>query len=177
MIEIDVKHLENGLHHYSFEVNPEDIYIEEFENAHFRDKVRVEIALQKWSDDFTLEGEIFARSIIECSRCLTPCDLHFHLPIKLYFKRKLKLSESDEAINLTEDDLITLSYDESTIELDGRIRETLILGIPLKVLCSENCQGLCPMCGINLNEETCDCHSTVIDPRWEKLRQLSIQKS
>jgi uncharacterized protein len=60
----------------------------------------------------------------------------------------------------------------SVLDLTEDVRQTILLSVPLKLLCSETCAGLCPRCGANLNTEVCTCSETLIDPRWEKLRSL-----
>ena len=59
-----------------------------------------------------------------------------------------------------------------SFELDEIIREQLILNMDMTVLCREDCKGLCPKCGRNLNEGDCGCDRTEIDPRLAKLKQL-----
>jgi uncharacterized protein len=65
-----------------------------------------------------------------------------------------------------------ISPNTHEIDLSFGVRESLLLALPMKVLCSEDCKGLCPHCGANLNEESCDCVAETIDPRWAELRKL-----
>jgi len=60
------------------------------------------------------------------------------------------------------------------IDLRSDICENLLLMIPMKRLCKEDCLGLCATCGANLNLETCHCKSATIDARWEKLKNLKL---
>jgi uncharacterized protein len=63
-----------------------------------------------------------------------------------------------------------LYYDSDQIDLTDRIIEAIVVDIPMKVLCSENCKGLCPYCGADLNEEENHrCVEQDFDPRWKKL--------
>jgi uncharacterized protein len=57
------------------------------------------------------------------------------------------------------------------IDLTAAIREHVLLGLPAFAVCQEDCRGLCPHCGANLNEGSCDCRTTVVDPRWAALQQ------
>jgi len=61
---------------------------------------------------------------------------------------------------------------QAVIDIADDVRQTLLLAVPLKLLCSENCRGLCPTCGKNLNEGECSCRNDVGDPRWDVLRNL-----
>lgn len=173
MVDVDIKRLGNGVHHLQVAVNADDIDLIDFEDGSFPDPIFVNLTLAKWDDDLTIEGIIKTNLLIECSRCLKPCLVSLEVPLKLFYKRKLFLSETDTIINLNNDDLMTLSYDENIISLDYRIRESLILSVPMKVLCENDCRGLCPVCGIDLNHETCTCRSDYIDPRWAALRQVT----
>ena len=60
----------------------------------------------------------------------------------------------------------------AVIDLGEDVRQTLILAVPLKLLCRPECKGLCPQCGTNLNNETCSCTTVEADPRWDALRAL-----
>jgi uncharacterized protein len=62
-------------------------------------------------------------------------------------------------------------------EIDDLVREAVILSVPAKPLCSENCKGLCPVCGTDLNRSTCSCAKKDIDPRWDQLKGLLKKKS
>ncbi len=174
MIEINIKLLADGINHCNFIASPEELDLQDFDEATFSDEIIIELTINKWDDDLTVEGLIKADASIECSCCLMVCDFLLEIPLKLFFKRKLILSETDILINLTEEDLITLSYDENIIKFDDRVRESLVLALPMKMLCREDCKGLCPICGINLNEEFCSCEEQTFDPRWSKLRQFAI---
>jgi uncharacterized protein len=58
------------------------------------------------------------------------------------------------------------------LDVSQEIRDTVILGLPSKILCREDCRGICPRCGANLNETNCDCIKEAVDPRWEALQNL-----
>ena len=63
-------------------------------------------------------------------------------------------------------------YDSDVIDIAIPLRESLLLAEPLQALCREDCKGLCPVCGVNLNEETCTCETKTIDPRLAALKQF-----
>ncbi|MFN7623911.1 MAG: DUF177 domain-containing protein, partial [Acidobacteriota bacterium] len=71
-------------------------------------------------------------------------------------------------IELTADDLGISVYENDQIDLDEMVVEQLELSLPFRLLCQEDCRGLCPQCGADLNTEACDCQP-LIDPRWEAL--------
>jgi hypothetical protein len=66
---------------------------------------------------------------------------------------------------------------QTVIDLSDDARQTVLLALPLKHLCREDCRGLCPQFGRNLNEGTCDCRETRLDGRWDKLKEFQNNKS
>jgi uncharacterized protein len=115
----------------------------------------------------TVGGELRA----ECHRCLAS----FAMPIHASFVFALNRGERDQLSGgAEEDDLETIpAAGETRYDIFPRVREALILEIPIKLLCEEGCRGVCPTCGANLNTEECTCASSPGDPRWSALRKLT----
>jgi len=65
----------------------------------------------------------------------------------------------------------------SVIDVSEDVRQTLLLALPFKRVCREQCKGLCPHCGKNLNEAPCGCTESTDDSRWEKLKDLKFSKN
>ena len=75
--------------------------------------------------------------------------------------------------DVDEDDLVLLAdAEEGAYDILPRVREAVILELPMRFLCSEDCKGLCPLCGANLNRGPCACGDREQDPRWEPLKKL-----
>jgi uncharacterized protein len=72
-------------------------------------------------------------------------------------------------------DIIYLHPETDKIDLSEDVRDYALLALPMKKLCSENCKGLCPKCGKNLNDGPCECRDEKIDPRWEPLQKLKTK--
>lgn len=64
--------------------------------------------------------------------------------------------------------------DHLTLDIEHWVQESIGLNFPTKVLCQSDCAGLCPQCGVNWNETSCDCVAPVGDPRWDKLKDLKL---
>lgn len=109
-----------------------------------------------------LKADVTAEVITACARCLAPVKYEQSVAVFLILSRG---PESDEA-----DDIIFVETDE--VDLDEILTSELILNMKTAVLCSEDCKGLCPKCGKNLNEGDCGCDRRELDPRLEKLRNL-----
>ena len=70
------------------------------------------------------------------------------------------------------EDYIFFKSSDLQADLSDIVRQAIILAVGMKPLCSEDCRGLCPDCGVNLNKQSCRCASEKIDPRWEGLKKL-----
>jgi uncharacterized protein len=61
---------------------------------------------------------------------------------------------------------------ETVVDITDDVRQTVLLGIPQKLVCREDCLGLCPSCGANRNTAPCTCADAAVDPRWERLKGM-----
>jgi len=122
-----------------------------------------------------LVGHVAATLECDCSRCLET----FAVPVDATFDVMFLPVEADVAGaregdgEVREDDIGVSFYKDDVIDLGELIREQFYLSLPMKPLCREDCQGLCPVCGINRNRETCSCRSEWVDPRMEALRRIA----
>ena len=125
---------------------------------------------------FRLVGRVQAVLGLPCDRCLEaftlPVDATFDLR---YQPRSDNTGEGEREIE--EDDLTTAFYDNQTIDLGQLMREQFYLLLPMKPLCREDCRGLCPVCGTNLNRGACDCRLEWEDPRLAVLKTLRNKDS
>ncbi len=113
---------------------------------------------------------------LECDRCLKPLESS----IALKFNREYVTTadyEALHAVELAEDDLNLLVFDGVVIDVDALVREELLLAAPDQVLCQQNCQGICPTCGVDRNVTACVCETAEIDPRWAGLKELVNRES
>lgn len=124
-----------------------------------------EITVSVTDDGVAAEGQLSAKTELECTRCLEP----YQQTLDIHFTEIFSFSPSqDEKDDLKEQKLPPDGY----INLEPLIREYALLDIPIKHLCSEDCKGLCSVCGVNLNHEDCGHRQEDIDPRMAKLKQL-----
>ena len=164
---------------YSFEAFPAETTLElEADNIDFvsqgfafKDLLTVKISIQEVNDEYFCQAYLTVPVEEECCRCLALFDdelsFDFNFSIKIGKGESVLSSESDNS------DVILLGDGEHIVDLSNVIREAIMLELPAKPLCDEECRGLCPSCGVNLNEETCKCKGEEIDDRWEDLKDLS----
>src|SRR4051812_3003025 len=120
---------------------------------------------------FRLVGRVRTTLELPCSRCLEPFTLPVDQTFDLRYQPHAQNAGEGER-EIEEDDLTTAFYENDEVDLGQLMREQFYLALPMKPLCGEHCKGLCPVCGKNLNRETCDCSSTWEDPRLAALRAL-----
>ena len=112
-------------------------------------------------------GVVLLRAIVgyrfdgQCDRCLDPFSREGTLPIEHVLVTSAEDEDSDELVVL----------EDFQLDLDELVETDLWLELPSKSLCREDCRGLCPQCGKNLNEGLCGCGKKDIDPRLEALKQ------
>jgi uncharacterized protein len=120
---------------------------------------------------FTLVGRLKTVLESDCSRCAEPYPVPVDADLELTFLPAAENTGEPEQ-EVGEDDLGVSFYRDDVIDLAEVMREQFYLALPMKPLCGEQCQGLCPVCGINRNRDTCRCESTWVDPRMDALRRL-----
>jgi uncharacterized protein len=141
-----------------------------------------ELDLQMDEDNVFVRGHLAGRVDVACSRCVGPV----HLPIAedlfvTYMPASRMPDEPDdvdiadvevEPATADEDDVDLYPYEGEEINLEPLLREQILLAVPYAPLCREDCKGLCPVCGTDLNAGQCPCDRTPIDPRWSALKGL-----
>ncbi len=118
-----------------------------------------------------VEGEVGAVTLIECDRCLRPIEL----PVNTRFKVEYVTPEAyqlEQDAELEEEDLALSIFDGEAIDVDQLVREQLLLEVPAHALCQEDCKGLCPVCGVDWNQSSCNCQTRDVDPRWSGLKNM-----
>lgn len=121
----------------------------------------------KRNRQLTLEARVHLNLMIPCDRCLTPVKV----PFSLAFEREVDLNASDEdRAEALDEQPYVIGYD---LDVDRLVEDELYSNLPMKVLCREDCKGLCRVCGANLNTQTCNCddHSSE-DPRMSVIRDI-----
>ena len=132
----------------------------EFHNLEFVNReieidepIKLELEIFNTRNSFVIEGKLKAELILSCSRCLQK----YSSPIELDISEEVVKSEME---------------DEEELYLDEIVVDNIILFLPMKPLCSDDCKGICPECGQDLNEGECDCEVEALDPRLAKLKDF-----
>lgn len=112
-----------------------------------------------------IQGEVDLKVSIPCSRCLeeVPTDICFFIDKDLKLEGPVVIDEEMEET----DYLIGLNLD-----IDKLVYGEILVNWPMKVLCSEDCKGICKVCGMNLNKGNCNCQRTELDPRMAAIQDV-----
>jgi uncharacterized protein len=135
--------------------------------------VDVNCLITRTSGTVFIKGAFSAAIDIDCSRCLE----YASLTIGSDFAYTLipAKAETREDLELTPEELEISYYHDDFIDLAPIICEQIILQIPMRVLCSEECKGLCPHCGTNLNTSSCNCHLNIVNDRMAVLKNFKVK--
>ncbi|MCT4606385.1 MAG: DUF177 domain-containing protein [Marinisporobacter sp.] len=164
-MEINLAELKNGLKkELDLEVKEKIEDLSYFgEHIPLLDPVTFKGKIYNVNGELYMEGSVESAGEFNCYRCLNK----FHQKIMGEVHEKL-VEESDSEGEV--DDYFIIKNDK--INISEIIENALTLALPMKIVCHEDCKGLCPVCGKNLNEEPCACEKDDIDPRLAKLKDL-----
>ena len=130
-------------------------------------KEPVELTITNTGDRvLELEGSGIVTVGIPCDRCLEDVEVK----VTLDFKHKIDTESDayDQSEDLDENNYI----DGYSLDVEQLVYNELLVGWPTKILCSEDCKGICNVCGQNLNKGTCNCEDTGLDPRMSVIRDV-----
>ncbi len=138
-----------------------------------RTRGHLHVELHKSGEDVFARGRLQANVTLPCSVCLGPAQVAIDAKLNMTF-----VPDGEEAAESNDplDDVDVATHDRETVDLEPIVREQIILGLPISVHCREDCKGLCPTCGQNLNERDCG-HRPAEAPSVlaEHLAKLNLQ--
>jgi len=123
-------------------------------------------------EDIRVQGRYSGEFEVGCARCLAPVRKTIQGSFDLLF-RPQGVDQGSSERSISADETEIGYYQKSGLLLEDVLREQVLLSLPARTLCREDCKGLCPRCGRDLNTETCDCDPAPADPRWSALSDLA----
>jgi len=162
---------EEGL---SFAVeNEQDDFAIESEDCRLAGPVKVAGALEKVGREVFLQGRVETRLTVTCARCLEEFAFPVKTRVTAHYVPEEAAPPGKAEMELHAEDIDVEFYDGETVDLTQAIHDQILLTLPASCLCRENCRGLCPHCGTNLNLGACECQDeTTGDPRLDILKTL-----
>ena len=141
----------------------------------FDTQLTVKLKITKAGDQYLLEGSLSGGLRVVCDRCLDD----YHMDLKHDFNAYLDSPPPSDThlseVELLDEDMEVDFIKDREIDLDEMIKEQIYLSLPMKSLCTDQCRGLCPICGMNLNVSDCQCQREQGHPGFLKLRDLKIE--
>lgn len=142
---------------------------EKSEVASVDSDIEFHIDLLRTAGEISVRGEIGFLAVARCSRCLSDVSVDTNLEVTLILSPS-ETEKKEEAGG----EIDYETYRGRTIDLNDYMREQVNLSLPYKVVCTEDCRGLCGGCGRNLNEQQCGCETHEEDSRFAVLKDIKI---
>ena len=165
---LSLNEVSRGEARFTGDVSPDDP-LWEGSDVRLQEPLRVDLRAQTVGDGVLVRGRMYTRVTQECRRCLAPVEAEVDDDVTLLFE---PLGDDEEAELVGE--VYPLPERGDALDLGPALREELILRLPDLVVCSESCRGLCPTCGANLNETTCECVPVEESSPWTALKNLKF---
>lgn len=137
--------------------------------------VEGEVKLHRTNQGIFADGYVEVPVEMECIRCLEPFVATLRFPLREQFYPTIDVN-TGVPVAPPADDLAFPLDRNHLLDLREAIRQNLVLALPVKPLCKDDCAGLCPTCGHNLNDGPCDCPPEPVDDRFSALRELLEQQ-
>ena len=172
-MRIELENLEGGKGDFAHvyqpdELNPVDERVRLTAPAAVTGKVRLS------GNEVVVKGHVDTRAQVECDRCLQPVEAPVSADFTLEYITGSEY-ESSEVAELTEAEMSVAVFDGAGLDVDEIVKEQILLAVPTRMLCREDCKGICPECGIDRNTGECSCVADDIDPRWAALKNLKTE--
>ena len=167
MVELNLERLELG--RSTLELDDELVRDDpDYEDGKLRATVQGELVVDAMDQRIVVHGEFASTHTVECDRCAKAFTLETEPDVEVMILRNPTRGDVPE----DQDDAWVIHQQGGVVDLDESLLEAVVLEEPQKILCREDCAGLCPRCGIDRNESECDCVTEELDSRWAALEKL-----
>ncbi|HLA39737.1 MAG TPA: DUF177 domain-containing protein [Candidatus Glassbacteria bacterium] len=174
LLVIQLDSLKSGSHRTKGNLRPAALDIDEYSAFSFSGPLELDVRISSTDQlTFYASGTLSYRAQGECRKCLKFIEVPRQGAVRGVFAlpEALQKLSPDNQTNES-DDIWELDPGQKSLDLSGLVRECLFLDYPMYIQCSEDCRGLCPNCGADLNLKDCGCRSNAVDVRWAKLNEL-----
>lgn len=175
-MQIELKHIKGGLleQDYSCKVAdfPDIAALVPESGAVYRDPISIHLRFQQTGRMVEVDGRIQATIMLICGRCLCTFERVLTETVSLTYVPGLTAQELAAEHELNKDELGLIMYHDDRLELLAPLQEQLLMALPISAVCSDNCQGLCLECGVNLNIARCNCDRKPFNSKFGVLAQL-----
>lgn len=133
--------------------------------------VEATLRLERKGSGVLVTGAFTTTAVVLCCRCAEPVAVPLSDQFAVLYVGASEAYRGEE-IELSDAEMDVNAMTDDGVDLSGLLRENVLLNLPLQPLCRAECRGLCPHCGINLNEASCSCRVQEPDPRLLPLQHL-----
>lgn len=138
--------------------------------------VGVEGELERAQGNWILRGKLNTVAYVSCCRCLEEARLPIGADFRYILLSAPREQEEQDQEELSQDDVDVVFCEDDLFDLDPIVYEQVMLQVPMKPLCRDECCGLCPRCGANLNNGSCSCPAEKWNTAFSVLKNLKINK-
>ncbi len=163
-MKLKLRGLKQGEHRDIFEEPANDLGLD---NEQFSEKIVSNVLVNTQGKNFYVTIDSVFKLKFTCDRCADESVIQDSVTTKLLCTEDSTLDPEHE-----QEGLYFLLVGDDSVDLSDDIRQNIHLAIPMKILCDDNCKGLCPVCGVNLNKSTCGCSVDKTDSRWDALKKI-----
>ena len=169
-MRIELENLEGSKGDFAHVYKPEDLNPVD-ERISLTGPATVTGKVRLAGNEVFVKGHVDTRARVECDRCLQPVEAPVDADFELEYITGSEY-ESGGVAELTEAEMSVAVFDGEAIDVDEIVKEQIVLAVPTRMLCREDCKGICPECGMDRNTGDCSCTTEDIDPRWAALKNL-----
>lgn len=168
LMQIEIDKLTEAGESFAHRYPPDAIALDD-ERAQVVGETSIEGRASRKNGSVRLRGQLRADLEINCDRCLRAVPYTLESEFDVVYAPAETETEKRE---LQTEDLEFDVYEADSISTNELAREQILLNLPTRILCKEECQGLCLSCGADLNQHSCGCQQETIDPRWQALKEV-----
>jgi uncharacterized protein len=169
-MRIELENLEGGKGDFAHVYNPDELNPVD-ERVKLTAPATVNGKIRLAGNEVFVNGHVDTRAQVECDRCLKLIELPVNADFELEYITGSEY-ESSAVAELTEAEMSVAVFDGEALDVDEIVKEQILLAVPTRMLCREDCKGICPQCGVDRNTGECNCETKEIDPRWAALKNL-----
>jgi uncharacterized protein len=163
-MKLNRSELQSGIDNKLFEIAVDNFNFNDLEFS--EEKIQIFVSSEAIDSDIRIKGKLLISFFSTCDRCLKQFRNLRSVPYEFV------ISNSDKVNRKQRLDVVVIPASADIIDLIPTFRELIYIEIPMKNICTETCQGLCPNCGINVNDEQCECNVNSGHRPMEELKKI-----
>ena len=175
---VDFTALLQGTHQFTVTLTPAwwQSKISDYQVMGLEKPVIANVMVRKDQTGYVIQGSVSGSVNVECGRCLELFDYTLKPDFSLHVSFASPSCVENTDVELVEKDFTVAGGDEGEVDLQELVMEQIFLSLPMRLLCREDCLGLCSECGANLNRKKCDCRKHTGHSAFLKLKALEFHK-